>query len=201
MKVWMLVTSSILAIAASVFPSISLAQPTADVCPTGQIVLGVDFVRRTLICAPLPGASALHMVDADGQLVGMFSDANVLVRRFSHEWFRFPVLASGFNPNSSVTLFYASDNCTGPAFVLLGTAPGQVFAHFVPYVGEGASATFYVPQPGTDTATTTLSSRRVLTLADPSGLGTCSAVAPFQSAARIATPVYVTTTLPWRLTD
>jgi hypothetical protein len=201
MKVWMLVTSSILVGAVGAFPLISLAQPTADVCPTGQVVQGVDFARRSLICAPAPGASALHMVDADGQLVGMFSDANILVRKFNNEWFRFPVLATGFDANNSVTLFYPSDNCTGPAFVLLGTALGQVFPYFVTYVGETASATFYVPQPGTDTTTTTLSSRRVLTLANPSGSGTCSAVAPFQSGARIATPVNVTTTLPWRLTE
>jgi hypothetical protein len=199
MKVWTLVMGFILAI--GVGPSTTLAQPTADVCPMGQVVQGVDFIKRSLICAPPSGASALHMVDADGQLVGMFSDDNILMRRFSNEWFRFPVLATGFDPDSSVTLLYASDNCTGPAFVLLGTAPGQVFAHFATYVGEAGAATFYVPQPGTDTTTTTLSSRRVLTLANPLGLGTCSAVAPFQSAARIATPVGVSTTLPWRLTD
>ena len=191
----------LVAIAVSAFPFISLAQPTADVCPTGQVVQGVDFIRRTLICAPLPGASALHMVDADGQLVGKLLEGNVLVRKFSNEWFRFRVLATGFNPNTSVTLFYSSDNCTGPAFVLLGSAIGQVFAHSLTYVGEAGSATFYVPQPGTDTTTTTFSARRVLTLANPSGSGTCSAVAPFQSGARIATPVNVTTTPPWRLTD
>ena len=197
----MRVPSSILAIAVGAVPSLSPARSTADVCPTGQVVQGVDFVKRSLICAPASGASALHMVDADGQLVGVFSDPNTLARKFNNEWFRFPVLATGFDANSSVTLFYPSDNCTGPAFVLLGTALGQVFPQFVTYVGEGGSATFYVPQPGTDTTTTTLSSRRMLSLANPSGSGACSAVAPFQSGARIATPVNLTTALPWRLTD
>lgn len=188
---------SLSAMAIWAFPLISKAQSAPHMCPAGQVVQGVDFVKRSLICAPLPGGSrsnALRVVDDRGQLVGMLMGVNSVVRRFGDEWYSFDGFQTGF-ADKAVALLYESVDCGGTAFVR--TSPSSL-PRSAQNLGGGGSTTFYIGVPGTAT-TITVAGVRTLSAADPGGI--CKQQSPTLSAeVEVSMPVNVTTALPWRLT-
>ena len=183
------------AIALCLFPLVAAAQKGTVSCPAGQAVQSVDFDKRTLSCVPLPSGSqwsAVRVVDNSGQLVGMLMDHGVLVRQFGNEWHSIHANSAGFS-GDVVLFWYQSSDCTGTAYIAFDQA--QV-PHSVAQLGTGASATFYVPTPNTETNITVASFQPL------SMPGTCEdEFAPFPLPTAIPTLVNVTTTLPWRLSD
>src|SRR5262245_23646463 len=194
MRTRMLVALSATAVWA--FPSLSEAQSALGLCPSGQVVQGVDFAKRSIICAPLPSgarSSALRVVDDRGQLVGMLVDTNSLMRKFGDEWYSFGGLQTGFL-DKGVSLLHESVDCGGTAFVR--TSPSSL-PRSAENLGGGASTTFYVGVPGTAT-TITVAGVRALSSSDPVGI--CKQQSPtFAAEVEVSVPVNVTTTLPWRL--
>ena len=204
MKIRLFLTASLSAIGVCASPSISAAPPTSPpataACPTGQVVQAIDFAKRTVTCVALPtgsGKSALHVVDNNGQFVGMLVDSGLLLRKFNDKWYLFFGSQGdvGF-VESGVSLFYESSDCTGPGFILNDESsllPGTF------NVGSGASTTFYVPTPGTAT-TIIYSSFLNINAATPAGV--CGQPRePASAPVAVPMQVNVNTTLPWRVTD
>ena len=200
MKIRLCFTALLFAIAVSPFPSVSAGPPQAS-CPAGQAIQSVDFAKHTVTCVPLPQSDALRVVDNDGQLVGMLLDASpaqTMARQFGNRWYRFQANGEGFvdTPGDTV-LVYESTDCTGTGYVL--AFPSEQLLPDGQNVGTGASTTFYIGTPGTETVINALSTRRIHSV-DPGGFCTTEPV-PVNLPVEVAMQVTVNTTLPWRVTD
>lgn len=113
----------------------------------------VRIVTATTVCDPKketplswsstgtagpPGPGQLKVVDANGQFVGFVNGLDAVARVFGTEWNTFSVNALGLS-NSGAGLYYASTDCTGPAyFPYDANLPSQAES-----TGTTSNGTFY----------------------------------------------------------
>jgi hypothetical protein len=84
--------------------------------------------------------------DAKGALVGVLNGGNRVVRRVGDQFFSFHVDANGFQDFGEVKFLYESPDCSGPAFLEVGsTSPGLISALSV-YGTTG----YYAAGPGSE---------------------------------------------------